>query len=91
MLSNICVILGCIILALGGGMFIFFKLWRKKCELYKNEHDRAERLRYQLELEVNQKKIMTEVFNETEKKNNETNGLTGRDKYNAINNRMRKQ
>lgn len=89
-MSKIIIFLSCTVLLLGGAVFVFFKLWRKNKKLYKNEYERAERLRYQLELEQNQKQIMSEVFNETEKKNNATNGLTGRDKYNVINNGMRK-
>lgn len=84
------IILSSVVFALGVLLFVFIKLWRKNVNKYKMEHERAERLRYELELEVNQKKIMSEVFSETEKKNNEISGLTGRDKYNAINNGMRK-
>lgn len=73
------------------GVFIvfLFKSWRKEKKCHKDEHDRAERLRYQLELKENQEKIMAEVMGDVEKKENEVTGLSGRDKYNAMSDRMR--
>ena len=79
----------CIFLVLLAVCLLFFKLWRSSSKKYKEEHERCERLRYQLELKENEEKIRKEVFGDVEKKDEEVSGLSGRDKYNAINERMR--
>ena len=68
---------------------LLFKAWRKNVEKYKSEHERAERLRYQVELAQNEAKIKKEVFDEAEKEKHKTDGLTGRDKFDAITNSLR--
>jgi flagellar biosynthesis/type III secretory pathway M-ring protein FliF/YscJ len=68
---------------------LLFKAWRKNVEKYKAEHERAERLRYQVELAQNEAKIRKEVFEDAEKEKHKTDGLSGRDKFNAITDSLR--
>lgn len=68
---------------------LLFKAWRKNVEKYKAEHERAERLRYQVELAQNEAKIRKEVFEDAEKEKHKTDELSGRDKFNAITDSLR--
>lgn len=89
MTSKILIVLVVLVLLSGGVAFIFFKLWRKKAEAYRLEHERAERLRYQVELAQNEAKIRKEVFQNAEEEKHKTDGLSGRDKFNAITDSLR--
>ena len=89
MTNKILIILIVLVFLLGTAGFIFFKLWRKKAAAYKAEHERAERLRYSLELAENEAKIKKEVFENAEEEKHKTDGLSGRDKFNAITNSLR--
>ena len=62
-------ILCIVILVLLLAVFLLFKAWRKNVQKYKDEHERAERLRYQVELAQNEARIKKEVFDEAEKEN----------------------
>lgn len=86
---KVIIILICIIVLLLLAAVLLFKAWRKNVEKYKAEHERAERLRYQVELAQNEAKIKKEVFDEAEKEKHKTDGLTGRDKFDAITNSLR--
>lgn len=88
-MSKFVLILICLLFLAGVFIVFLFKSWRKEKKCHKDEHDGAERLRYQLELKENQEKIMAEVMGDVEKKENEVTGLSGRDKYNAMSDRMR--
>lgn len=82
-------ILCAVIVVLLVAVALLFKAWRKNVEKYKAEHERAERLRYQVELAQNEAKIRKEVFEDAEKEKHKTDGLSGRDKFNAITDSMR--
>lgn len=82
-------ILCAVIVVLLVAVALLFKAWRKNVEKYKAEHERAERLRYQVELAQNEAKIRKEVFEDAEKEKHKTDGLSGRDKFNAITNSLR--
>ncbi len=82
-------ILCIVILVLLLAVFLLFKAWRKNVQKYKDEHERAERLRYQVELAQNEAKIRKEVFEDAEKEKHKTDGLSGRDKFNAITDSLR--
>ena len=88
MTSKILIVLVALVLLSGGAAF-FFKLWRKKAEAYRLEHERAERLRYQVELAQNEAKIKKKVFQNAEEEKHKTDGLSGRDKFNAITDSLR--
>ena len=83
------IVLICIIVLLLLVAVLLFKAWRKNVQKYKDEHERAERLRYQAELAQNEARIKKEVFDEAEKEKHKTDGLTGRDKFDAITNSLR--
>lgn len=68
---------------------LLFKAWRKSEKAYKDEHERAERLRYQVELAQNEARIKKEVFENADKEKHKTDGLSGRDKFNAITDSLR--
>lgn len=78
-----------VIIVLLVAVALLFKAWRKNVEKYKAEHERAERLRYQVELAQNEAKIRKEVFEDAEKEKHKTDGLSGRDKFNAITDSLR--
>lgn len=82
-------ILCAVIIVLLVAVALLFKAWRKNVEKYKAEHERAERLRYQVELAQNEAKIRKEVFEDAEKEKHKTDGLSGRDKFNAITDSLR--
>jgi flagellar biosynthesis/type III secretory pathway M-ring protein FliF/YscJ len=82
-------ILCAVIVVLLVAVALLFKAWRKNVEKYKAEHERAERLRYQVELAQNEAKIRKEVFEDAEKEKHKTDGLSGRDKFNAITDSLR--
>lgn len=82
-------ILCAVIVVLLVAVALLFKAWRKNAEKYKAEHERAERLRYQVELAQNEAKIRKEVFEDAEKEKHKTDGLSGRDKFNAITDSLR--
>ena len=82
-------ILCIVILVLLLAVFLLFKAWRKNVQKYKDEHERAERLRYQAELAQNEACIKKEVFDEAEKEKHKTDGLSGRDRFDAITNSLR--
>lgn len=82
-------ILCAVIVVLLVAVALLFKAWRKNVEKYKAEHERAERLRYQAELAQNEAKIRKEVFEDAEKEKHKTDGLSGRDKFNAITDSLR--
>lgn len=82
-------ILCAVIVVLLVAVAFLFKAWRKNVEKYKAEHERAERLRYQVELAQNEAKIRKEVFEDAEKEKHKTDGLSGRDKFNAITDSLR--
>ena len=82
-------ILCAVIVVLLVAVALLFKVWRKNVEKYKAEHERAERLRYQVELAQNEAKIRKEVFEDAEKEKHKTDGLSGRDKFNAITDSLR--
>lgn len=82
-------ILCAVIVVLLVAVVLLFKAWRKNVEKYKAEHERAERLRYQVELAQNEAKIRKEVFEDAEKEKHKTDGLSGRDKFNAITDSLR--
>ncbi len=82
-------ILCAVIAVLLAAVALLFKAWRKNVEKYKAEHERAERLRYQVELAQNEAKIRKEVFEDAEKEKHKTDGLSGRDKFNAITDSLR--
>lgn len=82
-------ILCAVIVVLLVAVALLFKAWRKNVEKYKAEHKRAERLRYQVELAQNEAKIRKEVFEDAEKEKHKTDGLSGRDKFNAITDSLR--
>jgi uncharacterized protein YpmB len=82
-------ILCIVILVLLLAVFLLFKAWRKNVQKYKDEHERAERLRYQVELAQNETRIKKEVFDEAEKEKHKTDGLSGRDRFDAITDSLR--
>jgi uncharacterized protein YpmB len=82
-------ILCIVILVLLLAVFLLFKAWRKNVQKYKDEHERAERLRYQAELAQNEARIKKEVFDEAEKEKHKTDGLSGRNRFDAITDSLR--
>ena len=83
------IVLICIIVLLLLAAVLLFKAWRKNAQKYKDEHERAERLRTQVELAQKENQIRKEVYDEAEKEKHKTDGLTGRDKFDAITNSLR--
>jgi len=79
----------CIVIIVLLAVFLLFKAWRKNVQKYKDEHERAERLRYQVELAQNEARIKKEVFDEAEKEKHKTDGLSGRDRFDAITDSLR--
>ena len=88
MIKVVLILAGVIVLLLVAGILLF-KAWRKQANKYKAEHERAERLRYQVELAQNEAKIKKEVFQNAEEEKHKTDGLSGRDKFNAITDSLR--
>lgn len=86
---KVIIVLICIIVLLLLAAVLLFKAWRKNVEKYKAEHERAERLRYQVEIAQNEAKIKKEVFQNAEEEKHKTDGLSGRDKFNAITDSLR--
>lgn len=81
----LCAIIALLLLA----AVLLFKAWRKNVQKYKDEHERAERLMYQVQLAQTEARIKKEVYDEAEKEKHKTDGLTGRDKFDAITNSLR--
>lgn len=81
----LCAIIALLLLA----AVLLFKAWRKNVQKYKDEHERAERLMYQVQLAQTEARIKKEVYDEAEKEKHKTDGLTGRDKFDAINDSLR--
>ena len=86
---KVIIVLICIIVLLLLAAVLLFKAWRKNAQKYKDEHERAERLRTQVELAQKENQIRKEVYDEAEKEKHKTDGLTGRDKFDAITNSLR--
>lgn len=81
----LCAIIALLLLA----AVLLFKAWRKNVQKYKDEHERAERLMYQVQLAQTEARIKKEVYDEAEKEKHKTDGLTGRDKFDAITDSLR--
>lgn len=88
MIKTVLILAGVIVLLLVVAG-IFFKFWRKSCEKYQAEHERAERLRTRLETALAQEQIHKEVYDEAIQEKSEVDKLSGRAKYDAITNKLR--
>lgn len=86
---KVIIVLCAIIALLLPAAVLLFKAWRKNVQKYKDEHERAERLMYQVQLAQTEARIKKEVYDEAEKEKHKTDGLTGRDKFDAINDSLR--
>lgn len=86
---KVIIVLCAIIVLLLLAALLLYKAWRNNVQKYKNEHERAERLMYQVQLAQTEARIKKEVYDEAEKEKHKTDGLTGRDKFDAITNSLR--